>query len=98
VSGEKCKVSNAVETLLGPRERHTCAVYNLDEANFLGFVAAHERKKNDVVFLTLKVVNCRQSDTSHCLILFLSEVFSNGEHLTHVGCQKCYLMGSVALL
>jgi len=95
---EKIKVSNTVETLLGPRERHTCAVHTLDEADFLGFVAAHERKKNDVVFFTLKVVNCRQSDTSQRFRVFLSEAVFNGKHLTHVGCQKCYLMGSVALL
>lgn len=95
---EKSKVSNAVETFSGTRKRHTSAIFNLDEANFFVFVAAHKRKKNDVTFFALKVVHGRQAYVLQFFTFIRLETVSNGKHLPCVGRQKSYLIGRVSLL
>ena len=105
---EKSKISNAVETFSCTRKSNACAVNNLDESDFLIFVTAHERQKDDVVFFTLEVVNCCHTHTSEGWIVFrfkgfLDGIFflkavSDGVHLSRVGCQQGNLIGFVSLL
>ena len=95
---QKIKVSNAIESFLGTRKSHACAVHNFDEANFFILVATHEGQKDDVIFFALEVVNGCQANTFEVLAVLLFDKVSDCKHLSSVGGQYCNLPRTVGLL